>query len=154
MLYLQTTNVQVVKLHLKSQSFLLWLLLTRVQISQWPYASTSISPPIVSRITAPSLLVQFSPKFFPMPTLGGMMARSVITSCISDKLSLPSPQLICSEFLRLCPLPTTSPLDLSGWFSKPKPNPLPPLKKPTGQRLKVLHLSDLHIDPREMLVMN
>lgn len=57
-------------------------------------------------------------------------------------------ELICSEFLRLCPLPTTSPLDLSGWFSKPKPNPLPPPKKPTGQRLKVLHLSDLHIDPR------
>lgn len=82
------------------------------------------------------------------------MERSVITPCISDELPIPSPQLICSEFLGLCPLPTTSPLDLSGWFSKPKPNPLPSPKEPTGQRLKVLHLSDLHIDPREMLAMN
>ncbi|KAG1890807.1 sphingomyelin phosphodiesterase [Suillus subluteus] len=31
---------------------------------------------------------------------------------------------------------------------KPKPNPLPPPQQPSGQLLKVLHLSDLHIDPR------
>jgi sphingomyelin phosphodiesterase len=43
------------------------------------------------------------------------------------------------------------PLNLTNWFSKPKPDPLPPPKKPSGQRLKVLHLSDFHIDPRESL---
>ncbi|KAG6333055.1 hypothetical protein ID866_6032 [Astraeus odoratus] len=53
-----------------------------------------------------------------------------------------------NQFLGLCPLPPTLPLNLTGWFSKPKPDPLPPPKKPTGERLKVLHLSDLHIDPR------
>lgn len=57
-------------------------------------------------------------------------------------------QLLCSEFLGLCSVPPTLPLNLTGWFSKPKPNPLPPPRKPTGERLKVLHISDLHIDPR------
>lgn len=57
-------------------------------------------------------------------------------------------QLICGEFLGLCTVPSTLPLNMTGWFSKPKPNPLPPPKKPTGERLKVLHISDLHIDPR------
>jgi sphingomyelin phosphodiesterase len=56
-------------------------------------------------------------------------------------------QMICQNFLGgLCPLPPTSPLDLKGWFAKPKPNPLPAPKKPSGERLKVVHLSDLHID--------
>lgn len=57
-------------------------------------------------------------------------------------------QMICSNFLSLCPVAPTSPLNLTSWFAKPKPDPLPPRKQPTGQRLKVLHLSDLHIDPR------
>ncbi|OSX66906.1 hypothetical protein POSPLADRAFT_1072083 [Postia placenta MAD-698-R-SB12] len=57
-------------------------------------------------------------------------------------------QSICNQFLGLCPDPPTSPLDLTTWFAKPKPNPLPPSRKATGQRLKVLHMSDLHIDPR------
>ncbi|KAH9950917.1 Metallo-dependent phosphatase-like protein [Amylocystis lapponica] len=57
-------------------------------------------------------------------------------------------QSICNIFLGLCPLPPTSPLDLTNWFAKPKPNPLPPPRKATGERLKVLHVSDLHIDPR------
>ncbi|EJC98599.1 uncharacterized protein FOMMEDRAFT_161417 [Fomitiporia mediterranea MF3/22] len=57
-------------------------------------------------------------------------------------------QLICQNFLGLCPLPPTSALNLTGWFAKPKPNPLPAPKKPSGKRLKVLHLSDFHIDPR------
>ncbi|PCH42293.1 sphingomyelin phosphodiesterase [Wolfiporia cocos MD-104 SS10] len=57
-------------------------------------------------------------------------------------------QAICSHFLGLCPRPPTSPLNLTNWFAKPKPDPVPPAKKATGQRLKVLHLSDLHIDPR------
>ncbi|KAG1858059.1 Metallo-dependent phosphatase-like protein [Suillus subalutaceus] len=57
-------------------------------------------------------------------------------------------QSICSNFLGLCPAPTTTTLNLTGWFAKPKPNPLPPPKQPSSQLLKVLHLSDLHIDPR------
>ncbi|KAH7917911.1 sphingomyelin phosphodiesterase [Leucogyrophana mollusca] len=57
-------------------------------------------------------------------------------------------QLICASQFNLCPMPATSPLNLTGWFAKPKPNPLPPPKQPSGERLKVLHLSDVHIDPR------
>ena len=57
--------------------------------------------------------------------------------------------MLCQHFLSgLCPLPPVSPLNLTSWFAKPKPNPLPPPKKPSGKRLKVLHLSDVHIDPR------
>ncbi|KIJ54050.1 hypothetical protein M422DRAFT_73723 [Sphaerobolus stellatus SS14] len=57
-------------------------------------------------------------------------------------------QLFCQNFFSACPLPPTSPLNLTGWFKSPKPNPLPAPKKPSGQRLKVLHLSDFHLDPR------
>ncbi|KAL0580838.1 hypothetical protein V5O48_001214 [Marasmius crinis-equi] len=57
-------------------------------------------------------------------------------------------QMLCQNFLSLCPLPPTSPLNLTSWFKKPKPNPVPRVKKPSGKRLKVLHISDLHIDPR------
>src|SRR5713226_3209497 len=57
--------------------------------------------------------------------------------------------MICENFVpNTCSLPPTPPLNLTGWFSKPKPNPLPPPKKPSGNRVKVLHLSDFHIDPR------
>lgn len=59
-------------------------------------------------------------------------------------------QVICQNFLGLCPQPPTSALNLTGWFAKPKPNPLPPPKVPSGKRLKVLHLSDFHIDPRSL----
>ncbi|KAI6008598.1 sphingomyelin phosphodiesterase [Pisolithus marmoratus] len=57
-------------------------------------------------------------------------------------------QLICARLLNLCPVPATVPLNMTVWFAKPKPNPLPPPKKPSGERLKVLHVSDIHIDPR------
>jgi sphingomyelin phosphodiesterase len=57
-------------------------------------------------------------------------------------------QMLCQNFLGLCPLPPTSPLNLTGWFAKPKPNPLPAPKKPSGVRIPVLHLSDVHLDPR------
>ncbi|KAI6009217.1 sphingomyelin phosphodiesterase [Pisolithus marmoratus] len=57
-------------------------------------------------------------------------------------------QLICARLLNLCPVPATVPLNMTAWFEKPKPNPLPPPKKPSGERLKVLHVSDIHIDPR------
>ncbi|KAH9178518.1 Metallo-dependent phosphatase [Lactarius sanguifluus] len=58
-------------------------------------------------------------------------------------------RMICQNFLASsCTLPPTPALNLTGWFAKPKPSPLPPPKKPSGERLKVLHLSDFHIDPR------
>ncbi|KAF8553428.1 sphingomyelin phosphodiesterase [Imleria badia] len=57
-------------------------------------------------------------------------------------------QLLCAAQLSLCPMPPTEPLNLTDWFAKPKPNPLSPPKQPSGERLKVLHVSDIHIDPR------
>ncbi|KAI9444617.1 Metallo-dependent phosphatase-like protein [Lactarius indigo] len=58
-------------------------------------------------------------------------------------------RMICQNFLASsCTLPPTPALNITGWFAKPKPSPLPPPKKPSGERLKVLHLSDFHIDPR------
>ncbi|EJD04893.1 uncharacterized protein FOMMEDRAFT_18613 [Fomitiporia mediterranea MF3/22] len=57
-------------------------------------------------------------------------------------------QMMCQNFLSACPLPPTSALNLTNWFAKPKPNPLPPPKKPSGKRLKVLSLSDIHLDAR------
>ncbi|EIW82649.1 Metallo-dependent phosphatase [Coniophora puteana RWD-64-598 SS2] len=57
-------------------------------------------------------------------------------------------QLLCYEFLGLCPQPPTLPLNMTSWFAKPKPDPLPAPKQATGERMKVLHISDFHIDPR------
>ncbi|KAL8827020.1 MAG: hypothetical protein Q9170_007178 [Blastenia crenularia] len=46
-----------------------------------------------------------------------------------------------------CSQPTTSPLNTTGLFPKPKPeNATAP--QPSGKRVKVLHLSDFHLDPR------
>lgn len=46
-----------------------------------------------------------------------------------------------------CEEPKTSPLDKTNLFPKPKPaNTRAP--DPSGERIKVLHLSDLHLDPR------
>ena len=46
-----------------------------------------------------------------------------------------------------CKAPTASPLDTTNLFPKPKPAnaSTPP---PSGERVKVLHLSDFHLDPR------
>lgn len=56
-------------------------------------------------------------------------------------------QNLCSHF-DLCPVPPTVPLNMTGWFATPKPNPLPPPIQPSGERLKVFHISDIHLDPR------
>jgi sphingomyelin phosphodiesterase len=80
-------------------------------------------------------------------TYGDLAFGSVITQVISNAdAGGMDGQYLCSNFLRLCPTPPTSPLNLTGWFAKPKPNPLPPLKQPSGKRLKVLHISDFHLD--------
>lgn len=57
-------------------------------------------------------------------------------------------QAICANFLGSCDMPLTTPLNSTEWFAKPKPDPLPTPRQPTGERLKVLHISDAHIDPR------
>ncbi|KAI5116890.1 hypothetical protein M0805_004635 [Coniferiporia weirii] len=59
-------------------------------------------------------------------------------------------QMICENFFSgACPSPPVAPLDLASWFAKPnKPDPLPAPKRPSGERLKVLHISDFHLDPR------
>ena len=61
--------------------------------------------------------------------------------------------MICALKLgQLCPIPPTVPLNMTGWFAKPKPNPLPPPIQPSGERLKVVHLSDTHMDPRTFIL--
>lgn len=46
-----------------------------------------------------------------------------------------------------CSAPTTSPLNTTNLFSKPKPKNAT-VPSPSGERVKVLHLSDFHLDPR------
>ncbi|TKA69398.1 hypothetical protein B0A49_06375, partial [Cryomyces minteri] len=55
---------------------------------------------------------------------------------------------ICNSLSRtFCPAPTTQPLNMTGLFPKPKPaNATAP--RPSGKRVKVVHLSDFHLDPR------
>lgn len=54
---------------------------------------------------------------------------------------------ICNSIGGFCPKPTAAPLDTSDLFPKPKPaNAKAP--KASGKRVKVLHMSDFHIDPR------
>ena len=57
-------------------------------------------------------------------------------------------QYICNSLSStFCPAPTTSPLNITNLFPKPKPrNATAPM--PSGERVKVLHLSDFHLDPR------
>lgn len=57
-------------------------------------------------------------------------------------------QYICNDLSStFCPAPKTSFLNVTGLFPKPKPkNARAP--KPSGNRVKVLHLSDFHLDPR------
>ncbi|KAJ3978098.1 sphingomyelin phosphodiesterase [Lentinula raphanica] len=76
--------------------------------------------------------------------LGGVVTQVVSNADIGGL----DGQMLCENFLSLCPRPPASPLDLTGWFAKPKPDPLPAPKTPSGKRLKVLHLSDFHLDPR------
>ncbi|CAG7960322.1 unnamed protein product [Penicillium olsonii] len=50
---------------------------------------------------------------------------------------------------KFCPDPKTSPLDSSSLFPKPKPeNASQLVPKASGERVKVLHLSDFHLDAR------
>ncbi|KAK7550968.1 acid sphingomyelinase and PHM5 phosphate metabolism protein [Phyllosticta citricarpa] len=54
---------------------------------------------------------------------------------------------ICYSINKFCPVYKTAPLDVSPIFPKPKPaNATAP--KASGKRVKVLHMSDFHLDPR------
>ena len=46
-----------------------------------------------------------------------------------------------------CPEPLTRPLDTSKLFPKPRPEHVQ-IPKASGKRVKVLHMSDIHLDPR------
>ncbi|KAF4573281.1 hypothetical protein EYR36_007792 [Pleurotus pulmonarius] len=84
-------------------------------------------------------------------TFGPLGTGGVITQVVANAdVGGLDGQYLCQNFLNLCPLPAPPPLNLTAWFKKPKPNPLPPPKKPSGKRLKVLHLSDMHLDARRV----
>ncbi|KAJ7269242.1 sphingomyelin phosphodiesterase [Mycena haematopus] len=104
--------------------------------------------------SGPELAVQLCFHFNFNSACGTQFSRlalgSVITQVVANaNVGGYDGQMLCQNFLGgLCPLPSASPLNLTSWFAKPKPNPLPAPKKPSGERLKVLHLSDIHLDPR------
>ncbi|KAJ5924315.1 hypothetical protein N7466_008502 [Penicillium verhagenii] len=57
-------------------------------------------------------------------------------------------QYICHSLKSsFCPQPMTRPLNASSWFPKPKP-PNAHAPKASGERVKVLHMSDFHLDSR------
>ena len=57
-------------------------------------------------------------------------------------------QYICNDLnSKFCPAPSISPLNTTGLFPKPKPKHAR-APKASGKRVKVLHLSDFHLDPR------
>ncbi|KAJ7721427.1 Metallo-dependent phosphatase [Mycena maculata] len=108
---------------------------------------------LASPESGPDLAVQLCYYFDFSTTCGTSYSHlslgSVITQVIANaNVGGYDGQLLCQNFLGLCPLPPATPLNLTSWFSKPKPNPLPAPKTPSGQRIKVLHLSDVHVDPR------
>ncbi|OCH87481.1 sphingomyelin phosphodiesterase [Obba rivulosa] len=101
----------------------------------------------------PPLAVQICNQFNFNPNCEGQYgilgAGSPITQAIANAdVGGYDGQSFCAEWFGLCEFPPASPLNLTGWFAKPKPNPLPPPKERSGKLLKVLHLSDWHIDPR------
>jgi hypothetical protein len=59
-------------------------------------------------------------------------------------------QYICNHLSSdYCPQPAVTPLDINDWFPKPKPDDCASrVPRPSGQRVKVLHMSDFHLDPR------
>ena len=57
-------------------------------------------------------------------------------------------QYVCNDISStFCPAPKTSPLNTTGLFPKPKPANVS-VPAASGKRVKVLHLSDFHLDPR------
>lgn len=66
---------------------------------------------------------------------------------LADVTGLDGLYICASLSTTFCPAPSTSLLNTTNLFPKPKPvNSKPP--KASGERVKVLHLSDFHLDPR------
>ncbi|KAL8741919.1 MAG: hypothetical protein Q9190_005529 [Brigantiaea leucoxantha] len=79
------------------------------------------------------------------PTTYGAIWTQVIAFADSEGLD---GQYVCNSLGDdICSQPTVTPLNTTGLFPKPKPENLTALP-PSGERVKVLHLSDFHIDPR------
>lgn len=59
-------------------------------------------------------------------------------------------EYICNHLdSSFCPFPAVTPLDINDWFAKPKPaDAASRVPKASGERVKVLHMSDFHLDPR------
>lgn len=63
--------------------------------------------------------------------------------------------MMCYNFFsKACPIAPAPALNFTGWFAKPKPDPLPAPRTPSGERLKVLHLSDVHLDPSKIYALS
>ncbi|KAF8340731.1 uncharacterized protein EI90DRAFT_2906259 [Cantharellus anzutake] len=76
---------------------------------------------------------------------------AIITQVLANaNLSGYGGQIICSQFfLNTCSHPPPPTLNLSSWFSKPKPlDAAAPIPSTGGKKLKILHISDLHLDVR------
>ena len=66
---------------------------------------------------------------------------------LSDVAGLDGRYICYTLSSTFCPFPTTTPLNTTSLFPKPKPaNATAP--PPSGERVKVLHLSDFHLDAR------
>jgi hypothetical protein len=81
---------------------------------------------------------------FEASTFGAIWTQILALADVSG----PDGQYICNSLSStFCPAPTALPLNTTQWFSKPKPAHT---KKPkaSGKRVKVLHMSDFHLDPR------
>ncbi|KII93956.1 hypothetical protein PLICRDRAFT_695030 [Plicaturopsis crispa FD-325 SS-3] len=101
----------------------------------------------------PALIVQMCEHFAfsssCATTYGPLGLGNILTQVISNAdAGGYDGQNLCYNFIKKCPRPATSPLNLTSWFAKPKPDPLPAPPKRSGKRVKVLHLSDIHLDPR------
>ncbi|KAF8495085.1 sphingomyelin phosphodiesterase [Gautieria morchelliformis] len=106
--------------------------------------SPELVPPLAIRLCNQFKLSSTCEAMYALNGLGSVITQVVANADVGGY----DGQLFCQNFFSACPLPPTSPLNLDTWFQSPKPNPLPAPKKPSGQRLKVLHLSDFHLDPR------
>ena len=76
--------------------------------------------------------------------LGSLWTQVLAYADVSGQDGLYICSFLSSTF---CPAQRANDLDTTGLFPKPKPaNATAP--KPSGERVKVLHLSDFHLDPR------
>lgn len=80
-------------------------------------------------------------------TAGSFGAIWTQVLALADVTGLDGRYICNSLSSTFCSAPTTTPLNTTNLFPKPKPlNAIAP--KASGKRVKVLHLSDFHLDPR------